>query len=80
MSRLARLVLAGTVAGVAVLGAPTAQASHEPDCVTEPCYECVMYPCYPGDWVEFLASRTGVVTVDWHDKTVCVTPLAACTR
>lgn len=53
MSRLSRLVALGLVAGVATLAVPQAQASP-PDCIREPCYQCVMYPCYPGDWVHFL--------------------------
>lgn len=58
MSRLSRLVAAGVVAGIATLAIPT-QAQAAPECVKEPCYQCVMYPCYPGDWAEFLRDRAG---------------------
>lgn len=53
--RLTRLVLAGALAGAALFGTP-AQA-EAPDCWHEPCYQCVMYPCGPGDWVEYLGDR-----------------------
>ena len=53
--RLTRLALAGALAGAALL-APAAQAEAR-DCWNEPCYQCVMYPCGPGDWVEFLGDR-----------------------
>lgn len=55
MSRLSRLAAVGLVAGVAALTVP-AQAAG-PDCVRQPCYVCVMYPCGPGDWVPFLRDR-----------------------
>lgn len=76
MTRLARLVLAGALAGAAVLGAPPAQAQH--DCSKEPCYECVMYPCYPGDWVQFLSN--GTVTYDPYTHTYCVPRAGVCTH
>ncbi len=53
--RLTRLVLAGALAGASLLAGPA--SADAADCVEEPCYECVMYPCHPGDWVEFLGSR-----------------------
>lgn len=71
MTRLARLVLAGAVAGVATFAVPGASAAERIECVQEPCYECVMYPCYPGDWVDFLTG--GKVTVEQQDMVVCVT-------
>lgn len=66
MRLLSRLVLGAALVGVTTLGAP-AQASHE--CYPEePCYECVMYPCYPSDWVEFLSQGT----VSYEHEYVCV--------
>jgi hypothetical protein len=62
MSRLSRLVAAGAVAGVAALVVP-AQA-QAPDCVTQRCYQCVMYPCGPGDWVPFLRDRVNDTACD----------------
>ena len=52
MRTISRLVLAGALAGTALL-APSAQA-EAPDCYSKPCYQCVIYPCGPGQWVEFL--------------------------
>ncbi|HEX8002452.1 MAG TPA: hypothetical protein VF519_07125 [Mycobacteriales bacterium] len=54
MSR-ARIVLAAVLAGGALL-APAAQAQQD-ECVYSRCYQCVMYPCGPGDWVEFATHR-----------------------
>lgn len=54
MRTLARLALAGAVAGTVLL-APPAQAG--PPCWDSPCYECVTYPCHPGDWVELVCDR-----------------------
>lgn len=72
MTRLARLVLAGAVAGVAAVGVP-AQAYELPgDCAPPDCsYDCVTYPCYPSDWIEYLGGR--VVTVEHQPMVVCVT-------
>ena len=73
MSRLSRMILVGAVAGTAAVAAPSAQAYQQPyDCVTSPCYQCVIYPCGPGDWVEFVASKGGV-TVEFQPMVVCVT-------
>ncbi len=55
MSRLSRLVLAGACVGAGLFAAP-AQA-EAPECVKQPCYVCVMYPCYPSDWPPFLIDR-----------------------
>ncbi len=75
MSRLSRLVLTGALAGAAAFVAP-AQAAEQVPCVSSPCYQCVMYPCGPGDWVEFVGDRVaggGVVTVEYQPMVVCVT-------
>lgn len=53
MSRMSRLAALGLVAGLATLAVPQAQATG-PDCIRQPCYVCVMYPCGPGDYVPFL--------------------------
>ena len=58
MRRLSRLVLAGAVAGTALLVSPADATRDWPDCVQEPCYDCVMYPCYPSDYVEFAICST----------------------
>lgn len=71
MKTLSRLVLAVAVAGLTTVAAP-AQAHH--DCDGHPCYECVMYPCYPGDWVEYLSG--GAVEVG--DHIVCIPKAGLC--
>lgn len=72
MSRLSRLVLAASLTALAA--AAPAQAYQKPDCVREPCYQCVMYPCGPGDWVEYLSGGAGgLVGVEIQGPVVCVT-------
>ena len=53
--RLTRLLLAGALAGTALLG--TSAQAEAPDCWNEPCYQCFMYPCGPKQWAEFLGDR-----------------------
>lgn len=69
MRTLSRLVLAGALAGSALL-APAAQAS-QPDCVWEPCYQCFMYPCTPGQWAEYLVDRVTSTHVCLDTPTAC---------
>lgn len=67
MSRLSRIVLTGALAGAAALAVP-AQGAEQ--------YECVMAPCGPGEWVEFLGGKVSggnVVTVEHQPMVVCVT-------
>lgn len=71
MKTLSRLVLAAAFAGLATVAAP-AQAQHE--CDVNPCYECVTYPCYPSDWVEYLSGGA----VDVHDHIVCIRTAGVC--
>lgn len=52
-----RTLLAGAIAGGALL-APTASATQSLECtIVRPCYVCVMYPCYPTDWPPYLIDR-----------------------
>jgi hypothetical protein len=51
-----------TLAGALAAGALLAPAAHAQDLIqkctdADPCYECVMYPCQPGEWQEFLIAR-----------------------
>lgn len=66
MTKLSRLVLVAAVAAGLSTAATPAQAHH--NCGGQQCYECVTYPCYPEDWVEFLSG--GTVTI--RDHQVCV--------
>lgn len=63
MRRLSRLVLAAAL--VSLAAAVPAQAYQKP-------YQCVMYPCGPGDWIEYV-SGSDVVTVEFQEPVVCVT-------
>lgn len=70
MRALSRLVLAASLAGLAT-AAPAAEAYR--DCIRTPCYQCVMYPCGPLDWVDYIGDRTeGIVDVEYNPPVVCV--------
>jgi hypothetical protein len=59
--RLARVLAAAAVAAGAFAVATPAQAGPYCDTFPEACnYECVMYPCYPDDWAEYLLDRLPV--------------------
>lgn len=60
MRTISRLVLAGALAGTALL-APSAQAAV-PDCWSKPCYQCFMSPCGPAEWVEYAGDRACTLT------------------
>ena len=66
-----RVALAGAIAGAALFApASNAQGIIPPECtVLDPCYECVMYPCYPSDWPPFLIDRA---------SSLCSELLSAC--
>ena len=49
-----RLVLAAALAGSAMTAVPAQSAACS---AYDPCYQCVMYPCGPADWVEFLGDK-----------------------
>lgn len=58
-----RLTAAALLAGLASLAVPaTSHASSQ--CISKTCYECVMYPCGPGDWVPFVEHRAQVIACD----------------
>ena len=62
MRTVARLVLAGALAGSALL-APAAQADPL-DCVWDPCYNCYVQPCGLHGWYDFVTERVDDVCVD----------------
>lgn len=61
MRTLTRIALAAALAGSAFAAAPAQSAVCSP---YDPCYQCVMYPCGPGDWVEFLGDKVRNLCVD----------------
>ena len=66
MRHLTRLALAGALVGGALL---PAAPSHANTCIPQPCYVCVMYPCYPTDWPPFLIDRA---------RDICSTAVSYC--
>lgn len=60
MNRL--VAAAALLAGVASFALPaTSQAS---ECLSKACYQCVMYPCGPSDWVPYIEHRAQVIACD----------------
>lgn len=69
MRKLSRGLVAATMAlGLASLATP-AQADHHWG------YDCVRYPCYPEDYVEYVANLIveDLVSIDYNPPVVCVT-------
>lgn len=56
-----RLLAAAALAAAAAFGTGTPASADTRDCDVQPCYECVMAPCYPEDYPPFLLDKVSEI-------------------